>query len=123
MIEHTENLTQVHPQAASKLLMRCVAPAPGYLSQTCHASVTNQPFKSFDKELWKLWSNIIGGTGVENDQLAMCLSGQRRSQCWAYVPTRFGGRVFRLGVILQIIPGFALLWLSVPYYVSARVPF
>ena len=69
ILNHTDNLTLLHPQAASKLLMKCVAPAPAYLSQTCHASVTNQPFKRFDKALWELWVSILGGIGLEKDQL------------------------------------------------------
>jgi len=91
IIDHTDNLTLLHPQAASKLLMKCVAPAPGYLSQTCHASVTNQHFKRFDKAIWDLWVSILGGMGAEKDQLGMCENGQLRSRKWASLQTRCGG--------------------------------
>ena len=50
--------------------MKCVAPAPGYLSQTCHASVTKKHLKRFDKELWELWVSILGGIGADKDQWA-----------------------------------------------------
>ena len=79
------------PQAASKLLLKCLAPAPGYLSQVCHPNVTKKPLQDFDKTLWKLWCTILGGIGSESEQLTMCSTGQERAQKWAQLPARLGG--------------------------------
>ena len=59
MLSHNKDLAQVHPQAASKLLLKCVSTAPGYLTQVCHPSMTKESLKGFDKEIWKLWMFIL----------------------------------------------------------------
>ena len=91
MVQHNKDLAQVHPQAASKLLLKCVSTAPGYLTQVCHPSMTKEPLKVFDKELWKLWTCILGGVGHRDEQLTMCATGQARSRQWTYLPSREGG--------------------------------
>ena len=95
MLEQNDNILSIHPQAASKLLFTCIAQAPGYLSQVCHPTITKKAFTAFDKQLWKLWTTLLGGIGPESDQLAMCKSGESRAQHWAALPTRHGGAGLR----------------------------
>jgi hypothetical protein len=91
MLKDKDDLAQLHPQAASKLLLKCVAPAPAYIAQTCHYFVTRSIFARFDRAIWKTWVNILGGTGPDKDQLTQCSHGEWKSQRWAYLPTRLGG--------------------------------
>ena len=91
MLSHSDDLAQLHPQAASKLLLKCLAPAPGFLSQICHPSVTKKPLEEFDCEIWDLWIKIIGGIGHGAEQLKMCNAGKDRAKEWAHLPTRTGG--------------------------------
>lgn len=95
MMSHNKDLAQVHPQAASKLILKCVSPAPGYLTQVCHPSMTKLYLKDFDKELWKLWMCILGGIGSGMEQLKMCETGEMRSRAWSYLPSRVRGAGLR----------------------------
>jgi hypothetical protein len=95
MLRNTDDLVQIHPQAASKIILNCVAPAPAYLSQVCHPQVTNKSLFRFDQALWRLWVSMLGGIGSESEQLAMCTEGTWRSRSWAYLPTRLGGAGLR----------------------------
>ena len=95
MLQNTDDLTQIHPQAASKIILDCIAPAPAYLSQVCHPRVINESLYRFDKSLWRLWQSILGGIGPAKEQLTMCQDGDWRSAAWAYIPTRYGGAGLR----------------------------
>jgi len=57
--------------------------------------MTKESLKVFDKELWKLWTSILGGVGARAEQLTMCETGESRSQKWAYLPGRSGGAGLR----------------------------
>jgi hypothetical protein len=66
MIERSD-ITQLHPQAAMKLLFNCVAAAPGYLSQVCHPSVTKRSLLLFDRGVWRLHIPArMGGAGLRS---------------------------------------------------------
>lgn len=95
MLEHSSHITSLHPQAAAKLLLNCLSPSPGYLSQVCHPNITKDPLQAFDKELWKLWTTILGGVGPDAEQLSMCKAGETRAQNWTRLPTRKGGAGLR----------------------------
>jgi hypothetical protein len=95
MLQSSGHLTQMHPQAATKILLKCVAPAPGYLAQTCHPQVAKKSLTRFDKATWQMWLDILGGVGPEKDQLSQCVIGQFRSRQWAYLPARLGGAGLR----------------------------
>ena len=95
MLKHSMHISSIHPQAAIKLLLNCLSPAPAYLSQVCHPNITKDPLQAFDKELWKLWTTILGGLGPEAEQLSMCKTGEARAQNWARLPTRTGGAGLR----------------------------
>lgn len=85
-----KDLTLLHPQVATRLLLKCVAPAPGYLSQVCHGDITYPEFIKFDNELWKLWRTILGGVGG-TEQLKLCNLGHTRARGWAYLPASCSG--------------------------------
>ena len=91
MLANSHELTQLHPQAATKLILKCVSAAPAYLSQVCHPLMTKESFTMFDREMWKLWTTIFGGVGLDGEQLQMCDVGIERSRLWSYLPARTGG--------------------------------
>ena len=91
MLQHSNNLEHIHPQAAAKILLTCLAQAPVYLSQVCHPSVTRKEFGKFDIEVWKLWTAILGGVGDEAEQLKLCKAGESRANRWTSLPSREGG--------------------------------
>ena len=95
ILEHNTDLVNIHPQAAAKLLLNCLSPAPAFLSQVCHPNFTKDALQAFDKDLWELWTTILGGLGSKTGQLAMCKAGEVRAQKWSRLPTRMGGAGLR----------------------------
>jgi len=89
MLAHNNDLKQIHPQAASKLLLNCVASAPGYLAQVCNPALIKDYLINFDDDLWKLWTLVLGGVGPAQEQLAE--EGRIRSRSWTTLPARLGG--------------------------------
>jgi hypothetical protein len=93
MLVDAESLLELHPQCATKILRDCVCPAPAYLAQVCHPSVTREHLANFDDSVWKLWLRILGGT--HGEELGCCQDVLSRSRMRAFLPCRFDGAGLR----------------------------
>jgi hypothetical protein len=93
MLAHAESLVDLHPQCATKILRDCVCPAPAYLSQVCHPSLTREFLANFDDRVWDLWVRVLGGLGGE--ELKCCQDVSMRSRLRAFLPCRFDGAGLR----------------------------
>ena len=75
-LKKSADLTLLHAQSATKLLLNCVVPAPCYIAQVCHPDITKEPLTDFDDHIWKLWTQILGG----GEELDLCPTGLSRAQ-------------------------------------------
>ena len=65
MLDDAESLLALHPQCATKILRDCLCPAPAYIAQVCHPSVTREHLSKFDDYFGFCWVRILGGTHGE----------------------------------------------------------
>ena len=93
MLSNAESLINLHPQCATKILRDCVCPAPAYLAQVCHPSLTREHLSDFDDRVWNLWLRILGG--VQGEELRCCPDVLARSRLRAFLPCRFDGAGLR----------------------------
>ena len=89
MLRQSEELLKLHPQCATKILKDCVSAAPAYLAQVCHPAVTKEYMGNFDKRVWDLWVNVIGGVGDKSP--GCCTLSLERSRMKAFLPSRLNG--------------------------------
>ena len=89
MLRESEDLIELHPQCATKILKDCLCAAPGYLSQVCHPSITKEHLLHFDDCVWDLWVKILGG--VAGKSPASCALSMNRSRMKAFLPSRLNG--------------------------------
>ena len=69
-LDSREDLKQLHPQCALRLLLQCVSACPAYISQVVQPQATLEYLKSFDDGLWSFFLELLGGVG--GDQLECC---------------------------------------------------
>lgn len=89
MLRASEDLLQIHPQSATKLLKDCVCAAPSYIAQVCHPAFTKEDLANFDDRVWTLWLRILGG--VDRDDLKCCDAALSRARAKTFLPCRYDG--------------------------------
>lgn len=96
-----EDVKQLHPQCAARLLTQCVSACPAYLAQVCHPVVSQESMALFDERLLDLFVSVLGGVcgGSEgcddSSQLKVCEDGFAWCRKRAQLPCRFGGAGLR----------------------------
>ena len=93
MLRSRDDLKQLHPQCAARLLLQCVSASPAYIAQVVHPSATKEALTAFDDSMWSLFLDLLGGVGGE--QLDCCAEGLSRARFRAQLPCRLGGAGLR----------------------------
>ena len=89
MLRASEELLQIHPQSAVKLLKDCVCAAPSYIAQVCHPGSTKEDLTLFDDRVWLLWLKVL--SGVDSESLKCCGTVQARARTKTFLPCRYDG--------------------------------
>ena len=94
VLRSRDDLKQLHPQCATRLLLQCVSACPAYIAQVVHPSATKEALTTFDDNMWSFLLEFLGGIGGDN-QLKCCPEGLSRARFRAQLPCRLGGAGLR----------------------------